>query len=185
MYNLRYVQQIYYVIFFISFRHIVIKIDGTTSGPDSFSGPLAKAATGDVHTNDVVDFLPIDSTMPTLPDEVSADLSRDQKLLYRFVLAVKLGHVPPDLAHQKPGPANHARWLTLAIRFLMLYVKTVSPSQDLVTIVTYIQQVKNDQSTKTDSESEFFTTYYRFTRSCGLRRRNTGSLQWGRSTCFI
>ena len=116
-------------------------MDGTTTGPDTFSGPLAKEASGEIHKKDVVPFVKITSTLPVLPDDVTADLSRDQKLLYKFVMAVKSGIVPPELGHQKAGPPNHARWLTIAIRFLQLYVKTADPSPALVSIVTYIVQV--------------------------------------------
>lgn len=117
------------------------KVDGDTAGPDSFSGPQAKAACGDVREGEVVEFQPIRSTLEDLPEEVWRDLSRDQQLLYRFAHAISSGIVPTHLAHQKVGPVFHARWLTLAVRFMQLYVKTPEPSQQLVRIVTYIVQV--------------------------------------------
>lgn len=57
-----------------------------TSGPDSFKGPLGQTCKTDVHLLDVVEFEAIPTTLEDLPDEVWKDLSRDQKLLYWYVL---------------------------------------------------------------------------------------------------
>ena len=97
-------------------RHVFQELDGGfgTSGPNSFLGPMGKAITvPDHHQKSIVKFAAISSPdLPVLPDEVVADLSRDQNLMYRYCVAVDQGVVPDDLAHQKPGGINHARWLT-------------------------------------------------------------------------
>ena len=54
---------------------------------------------------------------------------------------IQEGRVPPSLKLCKCGPLNHSRWLTLAIRLLILYTQTENPSQGLITLVTYIMQV--------------------------------------------
>ena len=59
------------------------------------------------------------------------DMSVDQSIFYRACRAVIDGVCPPDLAKHKLGKVHHARWLTLAIRILFLYMSTASPSEDL------------------------------------------------------
>ena len=90
---------------------------------------------------DLINFTPIESPLPDLPDHIWKDLSADQKLLYQYVKAIQEGWVPPSLKLCKYGPLNHSRWLTLAIRLLILYTRTENPSQGLITLVTYIMQV--------------------------------------------
>ena len=58
-------------------------------------------------------------------------MSVDQSIFYRACRAVIDGVCPPDLAKRKLGKVHHARWLTLAIRILFLYMSTASPSEDL------------------------------------------------------
>ena len=69
-------------------RHVFQFLDGGcgTSGPNSFKGPMGKALTkGDCHLKDVVNFVPIKSpNLPEMSDDVVSDLSRDQKLMYRY-----------------------------------------------------------------------------------------------------
>ena len=124
-------------------RHLFAHCDGGfgTSGPDSFKGPIGQECKGKIHLLDVVEFAPIATTVPDLEEEVWSDLSRDQKLLYRYCKAVAAGHVPENLARQVAGPINHSRWLTLAIRLMILYTRTQAPSPGLIKIVTYIVQV--------------------------------------------
>ena len=69
------------------------------------------------------------------------DLSRDQKLLYRYAKAIAAGRVPDNLAAQVAGPINHSRWLTLAIRLMILYTRTDQPCPGLTMVVKYIVQV--------------------------------------------
>ena len=78
-------------------------MDGSTTGPDSFSGPLAKEASGDIHKKDIVAFAPITSSLPEVSEEVTADLSRDQKLLYQYVKAIVSGVVGDYCYLHRPG----------------------------------------------------------------------------------
>ena len=112
-----------------------------TSGPNSFEGPLGKACCKDVHLGIVVKFSPIYSSLPDLDEPVWKDLSRDQKLLYRYTKAIAAGTVPDSLAPQVAGPINHARWLTLAIRLMILYTRTDKPCKGLCMVVKYVVQV--------------------------------------------
>ena len=72
---------------------------------------------------------------------MAADLSDDQRLMYRYSRAVDDGVLSADLARTKPGPLNHARWLTPAIRVLVLYTRTATPTPALASMATFIQQV--------------------------------------------
>ena len=124
-------------------RHLFQSCDGGqgTTGPDSFAGPLGAACKEDVHLLDLVTFSPIFSTVEELPPEVWKDLSSDQKLLYRYVIAIRDGMVPPSLISLRCGPINHSRWLTLATRLLILYTRTPNPCDGLKTVVQFIVQV--------------------------------------------
>ena len=125
-------------------RHVFDHFDGGfgTSGPTSFHGPLGKAcAVEDIHLPPVVNFSPIPSTVPELPDSVLHDLSRDQQLLYGYARGISAGKLPENLIQQKPGPINHSRWLTLGIREMVDYTRTDEPSPEMIKIVSFIVQV--------------------------------------------
>ena len=98
-------------------RHLFCHCDGGhgTSGPDSFKGPIGQECKGKIHLLDVIDYIPIPTTVPDLDEDVWTDLSRDQKLLFRYCKAISTGNVPASLAKQVAGPINHSRGLTLAI----------------------------------------------------------------------
>ena len=127
----------------LPFRHVFDELDGGfgTSGPTSFKGELGKAVAGDIHKKDVVKFNPIDSSLQIIPDHILEKLSRDQKLMYKYASAIMTGHVPVSLQNQKPGPLNHARWLTLVLRTMIEYTRDPSPSQTLIKAVTFAVQV--------------------------------------------
>ena len=124
-------------------RHVFDKLDGGygTSGPNSFKGDLGMEIAGDIHKNEVVPFEKIEANVDDISEEILADLSRDQKLLYRYAKAIIAGTVPADLKDQKPGPLCHSRWLTLALRLMILYTRKVHPSQALIKIIRFIIQV--------------------------------------------
>ena len=141
----------------LGLRHYFEKSDGGfgTSGPESFKGPIGKACTQDLHLLPVVEFEKVETSLSDLEEKVWKDLSRDQKLLYRWTKAVEAGVVPPELAIQVAGPINHSRWLTLAIRTLELYTKTTSPSSGLRSVVRFIMQVYSPSWFKIKSNSKF------------------------------
>ena len=96
----------------------------------------------------VVNFVPVSTSLPDLPKSVWNDLSRDQKLLYQHVKFIKKGIIDNGLseedkrlASQSVGPVDHARWLTLALRALVLYERDPDPCEGLITLVKFICQV--------------------------------------------
>ena len=74
-------------------------------------------------------------------EEVIADLSSDQRLHYEHTIGISSGEMNIRFAHRAIGPVNHALWLTLAIRLQSAYIHTENPSENLIKLVTYIQQV--------------------------------------------
>ena len=126
-------------------RHVFQYLDGGhgTSVPTSFHGPIGQAITnGNPHMKDTVKFKPVKSpNLPILPDTVVADLSRDQNLLYRYCQAVDSGVVSPQLARQKPGGINHARWLTFCLTALIDYTRDAKPTKNKTKFIDYIQKV--------------------------------------------
>ena len=73
------------------FWHILCDTDGVTKGPDSLSGPVGSTLSKDVWLEPVVYFKALPGKVPVLPDEVIKDLSRDQKLAYRYAHAIMSG----------------------------------------------------------------------------------------------
>ena len=138
-------------------RHVFNKLDGGygTSGPESFKGPIGKDLSGDIHLDPVSTFEKIESNLPDLPEPVLADMSRDFVLLYRYSRAVSEGSVSDDLASQKPGPLNHARWGTLALRVLIHYTRSTNPPDQLVEMVKFIVQVYSVTLFNTSYKSKF------------------------------
>ena len=118
-------------------RHLLIHLDGTTHGPNSFSGPIGKLLKNvDLP---IVSFQPIEGNLLSNID--ADDLSTDQRYLHEMCQAITSGHCSSELGNRKPGPICHSRWLTTASRILRLYVSTEKPDKNLVILVTYIQKV--------------------------------------------
>ena len=63
-------------------RHIFQQLDGSTKGPDSFSGMIGKQLNGRVSSWTVDNCQPIlNDQFPILPDEAMENLSSDQYML--------------------------------------------------------------------------------------------------------
>ena len=78
----------------------------------ALQGPLGQACSVDeIHLRPVVNFSPIQSTVPEMPESVLKDLSRDQLLLYGYARGISAGKIPEKLIQQKPGPINHSQVL--------------------------------------------------------------------------
>ncbi|KAE9521573.1 hypothetical protein AGLY_018037 [Aphis glycines] len=91
-------------------RHLFVHIDGSTAGPQTFSGEIGKQLES-CEKKSVVQFQPISAELPELLIE---NMSSDQKYLYRIVSAVITGIFPEDLKNKSPEKMSHARWLTRA-----------------------------------------------------------------------
>lgn len=118
-------------------RHLFMLLDGQTTGPNTFAGPIGNML-ADCETKPIVKFRKIKAELPNID---STDLSTDQKYLLDMCRAISAGSVPDDLTHRNPGALNHSRWITAGNRILRLYVATSQPNVNLVTITKYVINV--------------------------------------------
>ena len=122
-------------------KRIFEQIDGKTTGPKTFSGPIGKQLEICQTFPILRTFRPIQSPIPQLSDEEISDLSTDQNLLYRLCKAINDGAVDDNLGNRTIGPLNHARWVTAGARVLRLYMATPKPTRGLKVITTFIVKV--------------------------------------------
>jgi hypothetical protein len=123
----------------LPFRHLFQNLDGVTSGPKSFTGPIGLALRSCMD-RPVGNFQKIDQTL-TLPEYNEADLSSDQRYLLASVRAVCSGFCPESLANRQPGELVHSRWLTTCNRALRVYMCEPNPSEALSQLAHYIVNV--------------------------------------------
>lgn len=122
-------------------RHLVLHLDGTTSGPTAFSGTIGKAL-AKCHDLSIVKFEARQNNLPSgLHDVADLAISKDQQYLYNICKAIEIGEVTDSLAKKEPGPLVHSRWLTTANRILRLYVASTSLSTELVLLTDYVLRV--------------------------------------------
>lgn len=120
-------------------RHIFTKIDGPTTGSDSFFGPIGKQLKFN-NNPPVANFICISDGdgIHELSEAVLNDMSCDQVYLYSIVNAIRSGNISADLANTKIGPINHSRWITLASRICRLYVSCEKPNKNLYDFTQFI-----------------------------------------------
>lgn len=121
-------------------RHLFLTLDGRTSGPTEYSGPIGKELVVCENKTPVY-FCAVSGNLPDLSESVVEVLSTDQKYLYEMCQAVSIGFCSPELANRQPGKMTHSRWLTSANRILRLYVSTLNPSENLKMLVNYVVKV--------------------------------------------
>lgn len=123
-------------------KKLIIKLDGETTGSDSFAGPIGKQLYN-VCNLPIIGFKKFRKAKPLdkLPDEVFRKLSNDQKYLYNIINALISGEFSETLKHTNIGKINHSRWVTTASRICRLYAATKFPSDTLKTIVSYVVNV--------------------------------------------
>lgn len=117
-------------------RRIFTFLDGPTSGPKAFSGPIGKNL-GKSTTLNVVKFKPISTDLPP----ITSDLRTDQKYLYKMCQIVSSGFCSNAVANMDPGNVSYSRWLTTANHILRTYIGTKQPSKNLVIMATYVMKV--------------------------------------------
>jgi hypothetical protein len=118
-------------------RHMLEHLDGATTGPRAFSGPIGKAL-ATCETLPIASFSKIEYCLPRI---TATDLSTDQQYLLDICTAVMNGDCSVDLSRRDPGAMSHARWLTTANRILRLYAASECPSENLKTLATFVVKV--------------------------------------------
>ena len=118
----------------LPFRHLFQILDGETTGPKSFIGPI-DSQLKNCEKLPVVKFQSIYCELPDIDRKI---LSKDQQYLLDISSAIKSGSCTVDLAIREPGPISHSRWLTTANRVLRLYISVESPSEEHHILVGFI-----------------------------------------------
>jgi hypothetical protein len=120
-------------------RHIIRDLDGPAKSGNKLSGKIGEQLDDDdLYRKDPVQFEPIPLGFERTDPEDIEDLSEDQRLLLEYMYGVGCGKVDDKFVKRKPGPLNLSRWLTTATRILILYTRTLMPSETLKVIVTFI-----------------------------------------------
>ena len=89
--------------------HILANADGVNSGPERLKGPIGSTLHEDLWELPVIPFAPVPGKVPKVREDVVNKLSRDQKLAYRYCMAVQSGQIPDDLVSQAIGPLVTSR----------------------------------------------------------------------------
>ena len=115
-------------------RHGFQDIDGKTDSRNTFKGPIGKLLPNIENFNLRISFPSVGSNISnetvSLSEAIVSDLSSDQKFLYLAWKSVIDGKLNPDLLSLSPGPISHARWLTLAVRILLLWMSDCELSRE-------------------------------------------------------
>ena len=129
---------------------VFIKVDGKTSGPDTWSGVLGSQITakhGLKRTNMNMMFKPIAGKVEEIKDECGDILqNNDVRHVHDLSLLVQMG---PKAAgtrlvnsfFKSVGHVHNARWVTTASNLLILYMQEENPSDRLTLLVKYIVNV--------------------------------------------
>lgn len=83
-------------------RHFFMSLDGSTSGPKEYTGPIGKQLAA-CKSKPLVSFCAVAGNLLELPDNIVKELSTDQKYLYEICHAVMAGFCSPELASHQPG----------------------------------------------------------------------------------
>lgn len=121
----------------LPFRSLFESVDGRTTAPGSYIGPIGFKLPG-CENLPVVGYEPVSGALPEVD---AASLSTDQEYLLDISRAIASGVCPDDLRRRNPGKIHKARWLTTANRVLRLYVSTNRPSTDFKLIVRFLLTV--------------------------------------------
>lgn len=125
-------------------RVLITLLVGVTKSNSGFAGiigeQLPKAS--DLARNFEFDAISGGLPMIELSEDVSNDLSTDQKYAYNMMRAIRSGELSKELSLLNPGKICHSRWLTTANTFCLLYCSnhnlTPALSKILKDVVTYI-----------------------------------------------
>lgn len=121
-------------------RHLFHHLDGDTSGPRGFAGPIGKQL-DNCEKLPVIDYKPIKGNLPEVPESIVKEFSADQKYLLEMCDSIASGQCSASVSDRNPGKLAHSRWVTTANRILRLYISSENPSLSLTTLTEYIMNV--------------------------------------------
>ena len=131
-------------------RHLMKDQGMETSGVNSFTGELGdliKDNVNEYEVNDNFEVLDFAKDLRDLSEDIIADLSSDQKYLYKIVKMIITGELDYNVLKQVIGPINHSRWLTTGSSLCRLWVskhglrKNSKSYKNLKAIVSFIVSV--------------------------------------------
>ncbi|XP_043197408.1 uncharacterized protein LOC122388524 [Amphibalanus amphitrite] len=124
----------------LPFRALFQHLDGKTTGPSTFSGPIGRQIAGDVQKLAIKSFPRLACPdFPSLPPAVVHSLSSDLRLLYETARAVVTeDDVPPRVAAAAHGKLYAARWHTAQSRLLRHYMAQERPGDALAALAVYV-----------------------------------------------
>ena len=134
----------------LALKALIVQLDGTSSAPDKFSGPIGRLL------NRVED-IPIDPNftplsgheLPDIPAEVEKKFTADQKYIWRIAKIIASGEIPDEFEKYSIGLMHLARWMNTASRAMRLKMCDLASLEDLTqedianldTIVIFILDV--------------------------------------------
>ncbi|KAK4873982.1 hypothetical protein RN001_013342 [Aquatica leii] len=121
-------------------RHLFHHVDGDTSGPREFTGPIGKQLKK-CDKLPVVQFKPSEGNLGKVPENIVKDFSTDQNYLFEVCQVITSGHCNTPLSNRNPGKLAHSRWATTANRILRLYISSENPSLSLMKLTEFIMNV--------------------------------------------
>lgn len=109
----------------LPWRHIFVALDGPTSSHNTFQGVIGKILprVEELEWSTKVEKVQLGPGLTELSEEVAADLSSDQRILYLAFMSVWTGVIRVELYSLTPGPISHSRWLTHCTRTLICHLK--------------------------------------------------------------
>lgn len=72
----------------LNLRELFTKLDGVSAGPRSFSGPIGKKLSEDLHNKPLVSFSPVPGNLQNLDKQTIDALSTDQQILYKLTAGI-------------------------------------------------------------------------------------------------
>lgn len=107
----------------IIFGDVFCKLDGNTSSPHTYIGPIGKCFNSGLNKLKVIAF--IKCCVGRLPHGIDKwKLDSDQAYLYKISMAVSTGICSNEVANAVPGKVCNARWLNKAASIFRLYIST-------------------------------------------------------------
>lgn len=119
-------------------RHLLTKLDGPTTGPNSYRGPIGRRLQNSTSLP-VQDFECIH--FPLQNNIELTGLSSDQQYLYDICQFISTKIDNKSIVTRSGGTLYHARWICTANLILRLYIGTAHPSEALKTLTVFIVQV--------------------------------------------
>ena len=105
------------------YRAACVEMGVKTLRDNKWTGPIGRLLSQVKELEFDPDFEPVpgETELLVLSPEVVADLSSDQKTLYKLVHMVKTGEKIPNIEEYRPAELSQARWLTQASAMLRIY----------------------------------------------------------------